>query len=116
MSSVDAAWLGMEDPTNLMMVTGVLVLDGNVDVRRLPAAIGRGVAASQHLLDNPSRIADVARLSTQGAYRLGRLIVLPPDPATAFKGRLGRRKRAAWSTPIPLEDFKAIGTAFGATV
>ena len=42
--------------------------------------------------------------------------MLPPDPATAFKGRLGRRKRAAWSTPIPLEDFKAIGTAFGATV
>jgi hypothetical protein len=28
MSSVDAAWLGMEDPTNLMMVTGVLALDG----------------------------------------------------------------------------------------
>ena len=82
----------------------------------LSAAIGRGVAAGQHLLDNPSRIADVARLSAQGAYRLGRLIVLPPDPATAFKGRLGRRKRAAWSTPIPLEDFKAIGTAFGATV
>src|SRR5437667_387271 len=252
MSSVDAAWLGMEDPTNLMMVTGVLALDGNVDLKRLralldkrlapfgrfhqrvvrprlragilhwqddphfdignhvshialptpggdkalrdlvselmstaldttkplwhvhlidghdrgsvvlarihhsiadgialvrvmlsltdpsptaapprrrsdhandarpidwlPAAIGRGVAAGQHLLDNPSRIADVARLSAQGAYRLGRLIVLPPDPATAFKGRRGRRKRAAWATPIPLEDFKAIGTAFGATV
>src|SRR5438067_4234568 len=252
MSSVDAAWLGMEDPTNLMMVTGVLALDGNIDLKRLralldkrlapfgrfhqrvvrprlragilhwqddphfdignhvshialptpggdkalrdlvselmstaldttkplwhvhlidghdrgsvvlarihhsiadgialvrvmlsltdpsptaapprrrsnhaddagpidwlPAAIGRGVAAGQHLLDNPSRIADVALLSAQGAYRLGRLIVLPPDPATAFKGRLGRRKRAAWSTPIPLEDFKAIGTAFGATV
>src|SRR5205814_6747775 len=36
----------------------------------LPAAIGRGVAAGQHLLDNPSRIADVALLSAQGAYRL----------------------------------------------
>ena len=35
MSSVDAAWLGMEDPTNLMMVTGVLLLDGKVDPRCL---------------------------------------------------------------------------------
>jgi WS/DGAT/MGAT family acyltransferase len=47
---------------------------------------------------------------------LGRLVVLPPDPATVFKGKLGRRKRAAWSEPVPLEDFKAIGKAFGATV
>src|SRR6266480_4386960 len=37
MASVDAAWLGMEDPTNLMMVTGVLVLDGKVDLKRLKA-------------------------------------------------------------------------------
>src|SRR5207247_1168832 len=169
MSSVDAAWLGMEDPTNLMMVTGVLVLDGNVDLKRLRALLDKRLAPfgrfhqrvvrprlragilhwqddphfdiGNHVshialptpggdtalralvselmsapLANPSRIADVALLSAQGAYRLGRLIVLPPDPATAFKGRLGRRKRAAWSTPIPLEDFKAIGTAFGATV
>ena len=245
MSSVDAAWLGMEDPTNLMMVTGVLALDGKVDVKRLrtlldkrlapfgrfhqrvvrprtranmlhwqddqrfdidnhvshvalpppggekalrdlvselmstpldmtkplwhvhlvegygggsvvlarihhsiadgialvhvmlslldasptaapprkrsehsnhggpldwlPGAFDRGVAAGQQLLENPGRIAE-------GAYRLGRLIVLPPDPPTVFKGGLGRRKKAAWSRPVPLEDFKAIGKAFGATV
>src|SRR5260370_30854682 len=35
MSSVDAAWLGMEDPTNLMMVTGLLMLDGKIDPKRL---------------------------------------------------------------------------------
>jgi WS/DGAT/MGAT family acyltransferase len=252
MSSVDAAWLGMEDPTNLMMVTGVLVLDGKVDpgrlgtlldkrlapfgrfhqrvtrprtrggllhwqddarfdianhvshvalpspggeralrdlvselmstpldmskplwhvhlveghdggsvvvvrihhaiadgialvrvmlsltdttpnvtpVRRravdsnhsgpldwLPASVGRGIAAGQALLGDPSRVGEVARLGAAGAYRLGRLIALPPDPATSFKGELGRRKRAAWSAPVPLEDFKAIGKAFGATV
>ena len=27
LSSIDAAWLGMEDPTNLMMVTGILTFD-----------------------------------------------------------------------------------------
>ena len=252
MSSVDAAWLGMEDPTNLMMVTGVLMLDGKVDPKRLrvlldrrlapfgrfhqkvvrprrragllhwqddpkfdvdnhishvalpapggeralremvselmstpldfskplwhvhvidgydhgsvvlarihhsladgialvrvmlsltdatpdakaarrrtasghaglpfdwlPAAVGRGVAAGQDLLANPDKLTGLARLGAHGAYRLGRLIMLPPDPPTAFKGELGRRKRAAWSDPLPLEDFKRIGKAFGATV
>ena len=44
MSSVDAAWLGMEDPTNLMMVTGVLALDGRVDVKRLRTLLDRRLA------------------------------------------------------------------------
>ena len=35
MSNVDAAWLGMDSPDNLMMVTAVLDLDGSVDRRRL---------------------------------------------------------------------------------
>ncbi len=35
LSAVDTAWLHMEDPTNLMMVTGVLVLDGALDFTRL---------------------------------------------------------------------------------
>jgi WS/DGAT/MGAT family acyltransferase len=254
MSSVDAAWLGMEDPTNLMMVTGVMVMDGRVDVKRLrlvlerrlapfgrfhqrvvrprtranlphweddpnfdidnhvthvalpapsgdvalrslvsdlmsapldftkplwhihlidgydsrsvvlarihhsiadgialvrvllgltdetaewkppakysphrkdgfrlpldwlPAAVKRGVNTGQRLVAEPDRVLDAARLGVRGAYRLGRLVVLPPDPTTVFKGDLGRRKRAAWSESLPLDDFKAIGKAFGATV
>ncbi|HET9781711.1 MAG TPA: wax ester/triacylglycerol synthase family O-acyltransferase [Candidatus Dormibacteraeota bacterium] len=241
MSSVDAAWLGMEDPTNLMMVTGVLMLDGKVDPKRLRTVLDkrltpfgrfhqrvvrprtragllhwqddatfdidnhvshmalpspggdkaltalvseqmstpldfskplwqvhlidghdggsvvlarihhaiadgialvrvmlsltdatptapprkRAAASSNHagpldwipgltgaaakVVQDPGRVAE-------GAYRLGRLILLPPDPPTTFKGELGRRKVAAWSKPVPLEDFKAIGKAFGATV
>jgi diacylglycerol O-acyltransferase / wax synthase len=239
MSSVDAAWLGMEDPTNLMMVTGVMVLEGKADPRRLRTLLDRRLApfnrfhqkivrprmranlphweddeafaitnhfshialpepggekalrelvselmstpldmtkplwhvhlidghdggsvvlarihhsiadgialvqvmlsltdsspaasprprAHRHdgrdgsgplawlsgavkLLEDPGRLAE-------GVYRLGRLVVLPPDPPTAFKGKLGRRKNAAWSNAIPLEGFKQIGKAFGATV
>jgi len=71
--------------------------------------LDRGVGVAQLLLDNPGRAAE-------GVYRLGRLVLLPPDQQTAFKGELGRRKRAAWSKPVPLDDFKAIGRAFGATV
>ena len=35
MSPVDSAWLHMEDPTNLMMVTGVSLLDKPIDLERL---------------------------------------------------------------------------------
>ncbi len=82
----------------------------------LPAAVRRGLATGQQLVAQPDRVLDAARLGVHGAYRLGRLVVLPPDPATVFKGELGRRKRAAWSETLPLDDFKAIGKAFGATV
>ncbi len=82
----------------------------------LPAALGRGLVAGAELIANPGRTLDIARTGAQGAYRLGRLVLLPPDPATVFKGQLGRSKRAAWSEPVPLDDFKAIGKAFGATV
>jgi diacylglycerol O-acyltransferase len=82
----------------------------------LPAAIGRGLVGGTELIANPGRSLDLARTGVQGAFRLGRLVLLPPDPPTVFKGQLGRSKRAAWSEPVPLEDFKAIGKAFGATV
>ncbi len=35
MQAVDAAWLRMEHPTNLMVITGVLTFDGSLDFRRL---------------------------------------------------------------------------------
>jgi diacylglycerol O-acyltransferase / wax synthase len=38
-SPIDSAWLRMEDPTNLMMVTGVLLFDGRLDQRRLRAVV-----------------------------------------------------------------------------
>jgi WS/DGAT/MGAT family acyltransferase len=82
----------------------------------LPAAIGRSVSGGRDLVMNPGRALDIARTGAQGAYRLGRLVLLPPDPTTVFKGELGRGKRAAWSEAVPLDDFKAIGKAFGATV
>ena len=39
LSMVDAAWLRMEDPTNLMMVTGVLMLEGAIERDRLRTAL-----------------------------------------------------------------------------
>lgn len=39
LTSVDAAWLGMEDPTNLMMVSGIITFDKPVDFERLKQTI-----------------------------------------------------------------------------
>jgi diacylglycerol O-acyltransferase / wax synthase len=39
LSAVDAAWLRMDDPTNLMMVTGILLFEGRVGLERLRAVI-----------------------------------------------------------------------------
>jgi len=82
----------------------------------LPAAVRRGLSAGQELAAKPDRVLAAARIGVHGAYRLARMVVLPADPVTVFKGALGRRKRAAWSESLPLDDFKAIGRAFGATV
>jgi len=82
----------------------------------LPSAVIKGVAAGQELLTNRDKAMGMARIGAHGAYRLGRMLLLPPDPETVFRGKLGRRKRAAWSEPIPLDDVKAIGKALGGTV
>ena len=39
MSAVDAAWLRMDRPTNLMMIVGVIMFDGRVDFRRFRRTI-----------------------------------------------------------------------------
>ena len=41
MSAVDAAWLRMDRPTNLMMIIGVIVFDSRVDFRRFRRTIGQ---------------------------------------------------------------------------
>lgn len=40
MSNVDAAWLGMDEPENLMMITAVLCFDTRVDWDRLHTIVG----------------------------------------------------------------------------
>lgn len=47
---------------------------------------------------------------------LGRLVLRPADPKTAFKGPLGVPKRVAWSDALPLDEVKAVGKALGGTV
>ncbi len=63
-----------------------------------------------------SRALLLARYGAGAATELGRLVTMPPDPVTVFKGRLGVLKRAAWSWPIPLDEVKAAARRLDATV
>ncbi len=51
------------------------------------------------------------RVPTDITTVLSRLTLMKSDPNTPFKGRLGTRKRVAWSDPVPLEKIKEIGRA-----
>ncbi|WP_223746475.1 wax ester/triacylglycerol synthase family O-acyltransferase [Myxococcus sp. XM-1-1-1] len=64
----------------------------------------------------PILAGDLVRQGALGAAALGKLMVVTPDPRTPLRGPLGTRKRAAWSSPIPLERVKAVGKALGGTV
>ncbi|MEW5986018.1 MAG: wax ester/triacylglycerol synthase family O-acyltransferase [Chloroflexota bacterium] len=74
------------------------------------------VHESMETLVNPERARNLVHKASQGASALSKLLLLPPDPKTPFKGKLGVRKRAAISEPIPLAEVKKIGKAMGAKV
>jgi diacylglycerol O-acyltransferase len=64
---------------------------------------------------NPEHLKNLARTTgrvpTDFAAVLSRLTIMKSDPNTPFKGRLGTRKRIAWSDPVPLAKIKEIGRA-----
>jgi diacylglycerol O-acyltransferase / wax synthase len=68
------------------------------------------------LLRHPGQLV---RTSAEVADRLAslvRLLLLPADPPTSFKGPLGKKKKLVWSRPFRLEDFKAAGIATDTTI
>jgi WS/DGAT/MGAT family acyltransferase len=67
-------------------------------------------------LVNPAHAMELALKGTDTALAAGRLFLRSSDPQTLFKGDLGVAKRAAWSTPLPLRDVKAIKNVTGGTV
>lgn len=71
-------------------------------------------------LEDPQHLLKVARslglISAAGAAILAKLLLLPPDRKTVFKGELSAIKRVVWSQPLDLMRIKAIGRAFNATV
>jgi diacylglycerol O-acyltransferase len=71
-------------------------------------------------LEDPTHPLSLLRsagiVSAASAAILAKLVILPPDRNSVFKGDLGAIKRVLWSHPFPLERIKEIGRAHGATI
>jgi WS/DGAT/MGAT family acyltransferase len=74
------------------------------------------VQESVETMTHPAHLLELAQQGADVALATGRLLLLPPDPHTRLKGKLGVSKKAVWSDPLPLKDIKAIKNVTGATV
>lgn len=74
------------------------------------------LAQGLEALLNPSRVLELAMTGASAASELGKLLTMPADPHTLFKGPLGVTKRAAWSNPIPLPEVKQLSRRLGVTI
>jgi diacylglycerol O-acyltransferase / wax synthase len=65
---------------------------------------------------DPSLAKVVAKEGAHIARELAHVIALADDPPTRYRGPLCETKRVAWAQPMPLDEVKAIGRAYGCTV
>lgn len=77
---------------------------------------GKLMEESFNLLKEPKMAADYAHLAGEMADELAGAMLLPDDPDTRFKGRLGARKRVAWAQPLDLTEVKGLSRVLGCTV
>jgi len=67
-------------------------------------------------LIRPARWLELTKLGADSTKALAKLVLIPPDKKTIFKGQCGVGKQAAWSVALKLEDVKAVGQAMGGTI
>ena len=64
---------------------------------------------------NPNHLKQLAKTTscvpTDFASVLSKYMIMSSDPYTAFKGKLGVRKKIAWTEPFALDNVKKVGKA-----
>lgn len=90
------------------------LIRGVQKIRDTSRKLGRKVAEElRNSIFDPGRLMEAARESRHVSADVGgvlaKLALMPSDPSTAFKGRLGTRKNVVWTDPIPLEAVKSVG-------
>ncbi|MCJ0824880.1 wax ester/triacylglycerol synthase family O-acyltransferase [Luteimonas sp. 50] len=76
------------------------------------AMVEKGMA----MYRDPTLAAMLAKEGGEIARELVAALVLPDDPPSLLRGRLGVSKRVAWAQPLDLEEVKAVGRACDCTV
>ena len=81
---------------------------------------GDGMAKSVELMANPVQPLaggmEIARVGYQVISDAAAMALMPDDSPTLLKGKATPGKRVAWGEPLPLEEVKAVGQAFGASI
>ena len=76
-------------------------------------AVGRAavstVAGGVELIQRPAKVLDWARQGMSVGAAASKIALMSSDSDSRFKRPAGVMKRAAWSSPIPLDRIKAIG-------
>ncbi len=70
----------------------------------------------RQLVTDPEKAMAYARLGGGMTVEAVKLLLMPSDSPTRFKGTPGSVKRVAWSEPLPLPEIKAVGKALGCSV
>ncbi len=68
------------------------------------------------LWSDPGKAVALAGQGSALTAEIAKLVLMPQDSATRFKGKPGIGKRVAWADPLPLSEVKTIGKALDASV
>jgi len=93
--------------------TPQLVNEAAAAVRRIAHSVTKTGAAA---ILNPASTSTVASRTLAISATLGRLLCLPNDPKTVFKGSLGEPKICTWSQELSLAQVKAVSITLGITI
>jgi WS/DGAT/MGAT family acyltransferase len=117
MSAVDTAWLRMDRPENLMMIAGVLMLEGRLDVGRLKRTVAERFVRFERFRQRPVQIAGISFWETDPHFDLDHHVV-----EVALPGRAGDRELQALVSRLacaplnparPLWQFHAVANYRG---
>ena len=100
MSKVDTAWLRMESPTNLMMITGIMVLDDRLDLARLRKVMAQRFLAYRRFRQKAVDTPGGAYWQTDPDFDLAWHVCSADLPGKGGKDALQRYASQLASTPL----------------
>ena len=111
---VDIGLNGKQDGGFDLLHTSLDLLTKTTDgLAKVTDAVRKSLEQPEQILVNA---AATGLLTAVGSTVLARLIVMPADRRSAYRGNLGVVKRVVWSQPLSLDRVKQIGRATGTTV
>ena len=87
-SAVDTAWLRMDRPHNLMMITGVMMFRERIDLAKLERLVDERFLVFRRFRQRPVDAAGMSFWETDPRFELGRHVVRTTLPAPAGKREL----------------------------